>query len=98
MLEDHRGSWTCPVCGKSHSKAHYAFPRQIDKKLEPDTPGRVKFDREDKGYCESAKGDTKKKYGNKSTGQEFDKKGVPRPLFCPHCGWEQEQIIINKIK
>ena len=92
-------SWDCPECGKHHSKVHYAFPDQVDTKKKPQQEGRVKFDRENDcgdGSKYSAKGDTPTKYGLAKTGPDKEDDGTPSPLFCPHCGWLQELVIIVK--
>lgn len=105
----HKAPWKCPTygCEKEHSKLHYAFPDQIDRKKKPLEPGRVKYNREEgKGdkNCEAFKGDTDidkmDDYTNdkNTTGPAFDKDGNPSPLFCPHCGWEEELVIILKVK
>lgn len=66
--------------------------------------GRVKYNREEgKGddKCEMFKGDTdidKMEEKDNATGPAFDKDGNPSPLFCPHCGWEEELVIIVKTK
>ena len=102
----HTAPWRCPnyECGKKHSKLHYAFPDQIDHKKMVMEPGRVKYNREEgksDNNCELFKGKTdieKMDGDSKSTGPAFDKDGNPNPLFCPHCGWEEELIIILKTK
>ena len=103
----HKAPWQCPnyECGKKHSKLHYAFPDQVDHKKMVMEPGRVKYNREEgKGddQCEMFKGDTdinKMDTNDKGvTGPATDKDGNPSPLFCPHCGWEEELVIIVKTK
>lgn len=96
-----KNAWNCPVCGKKHSKPHFAFPGQIDFKKKPEQVGRVKFDREDPGGCDDAKGDTPKKHGNDKTGPELSltecNQEINNPLFCPHCGWIDEITNIIKV-
>jgi len=86
--------WVCPVCGKEHSKPHYAFDGQIDYMIDPDTEGRVLFNRAER--YGGLKGDTEYKYQSNETGPAIDKDGYPRGLFCSHCGFEQEIIVIKK--
>ena len=87
--------WKCPGCGKEHSKAHYAFPDQVDFMKDPNEEGRVKFNRAD-SYGDGLKGDTPYKHQKKETGPAINKDGVPNGLFCSHCGWMQEIIVISK--
>lgn len=95
--------WTCPVrgCRKYHSKPHFAFPGQINYKKKPLEPGRVKFNRED-GCGGALKGDTeiRTELGSKTGPETVTIHGqvFAAPLFCPHCGWEEEFIYIFKIK
>ena len=99
--------WTCPKCMKYHTKPHYAFPGQIDTTKEPKEEGRVKFGREDDyGDCDSPATDGYigkipakiiKLFGKKKTGDQHSKTEQQRPLFCPHCGWEDTIISIIKV-
>ena len=91
--------WQCPVpeCGKKHSKPHYAFPDQVDLTRKPLESGRVLYGREegkDTYYCDSGK-DGKL---IKGTGPDTDIDGRPAGLFCPHCGWIEDMVIIIKEK
>ena len=88
-------NWTCPSCDHKHTKPHFAFPTQIDKKKEPGAIGRIKdkFTREGKDGDNVSCDDYLKKYG---TGPVEDKDGKQSPLFCPHCGWLDELIYISK--
>jgi hypothetical protein len=100
-------------CGKKHSKLHYAFPGQVDHKKMVMEEGRVKYGREegkdiacgimkDEGAMDKMKKLGKsimnKEEIESETGPAFDKDGNPSPLFCPHCGWEEELVIILKVK
>lgn len=89
----HKAPWKCPVCDKQHSKLHYPFADQLDAKKKPDEVGRVKYGREDKYDCDSFK-----EKGKPITGPAIDKDGNPNSLFCPHCGWIEEIILIVKTK
>lgn len=95
--------WTCPRCTHYHSKPHYALPGQIDYSLEPEEVGRVKWGREEKfSGCDSKEMLGKipakivKLFKKKSTGDQNKKNGNQRPIFCPHCGWEDTIICITK--
>ncbi len=91
--------WECPKsmggCGKVHNKPHFPWPNQVDLSKKPGDIGRVQFNRSDDG--DNLKGDTKtiKKYIGKQAPM-YDKDGVLQPLFCPHCGWTQEGIVLVK--
>ncbi len=102
LKEDHKGSWTCPRCSKTHSKPHYAFPDQLDTEKDVSQPGKVKYGWEKKCYSDSAPEMDRPELTCESkkmeTGPEFDKKGIPSPLFCPHCGWQQEVVVLVKVK
>ena len=88
--------WTCPECGHKHSKPHFSFKGQIDKKIKPNMVGRIKdkFNREGKDGENLTCEEYIKKNG---TGDEKDKDGNQKPLFCYHCGWEDLLIYINKV-
>lgn len=90
--------WTCPDCLKYHSKPHYAFPGQIDYSKQTKEFGRVKFNREGSQMdCDDHKEyDMPVKPFKESTGNQFKRNGNQRPLFCPHCGWEDTIICIAK--
>lgn len=91
-------SWTCPYCDRHHSKPHFAHPGQVDYTKEPAEVGRVIFNREDpQSACDSYKDDTKRKkeYEGK-TGPDRDAAGIPTPLFCPHCGYIGEIVVLIK--
>lgn len=79
--------WYCPIseCHHFHTKPHFSKDNQIDYKKNPLEVGRVKKEREEKdSVC------------SEETGPVFDKKGLQRPLMCPHCGWEDELIYVIK--
>lgn len=91
--------WQCPIieCGKTHSKPHYAFPDQVDLTKKPMQEGRVLYGREDgKDYdhCDVGKDGSM----ITKTGPEIDLDGHVAGLFCPHCGWLEENIVIIKEK
>lgn len=91
--------WECPQdmggCGKTHSKPHFPWPKQIDLSKKPGEVGRIKFNRLDK--TDRLAYDTKviKKYVDKEAPME-DKKGSLQPLFCPHCGFTLDGIVLVK--
>jgi hypothetical protein len=29
---------------------------------------------------------------------ELDENGVPKPLFCPCCNWEEDRLVISKLE
>ena len=92
--------WVCPNelggCGKEHGKPHYPFPGQIDYTKKPGIEGRIVFNR--------VKGDgeldthmrIEKKYVDKQA-EQYDYDGTPRPLFCPHCGFTLEGVLLLKV-
>jgi transcription elongation factor Elf1 len=98
--------WTCPRCNKYHSKPHYAFPGQIDRTKEPKELGRVKWGREENyadcdkpatdGYNGKIPAKVIKKFNTEKTGDQYKRNGNQKPLFCPHCGWEDTIICIVK--
>ncbi len=89
--------WLCPSCGKYHTKPHFAFPGQVDKKHRPGVEGRVKFNREGADMsCDDDKRDTPIKVMKEATGNQFKQDGNHRQLFCPHCGWLDDIICIVK--
>ena len=102
MKEDHGKGWECPRCNKYHSKPHYKFPDQLDTEKKESEPGKVKYGWEKKGGYDSAPEMTRPELTCDSkkmeTGPEFDKKGIPNGMFCPHCGWEQKVEVIIKVK
>jgi len=87
-------SWECPGCGKSHKGPHYSLPGQINYKKKPSDKGRVVFNRRLKD--DRLDSGTKIKAGVPNEGDSFDDEGFQRPLFCPHCGWEDEWLVIKR--
>jgi len=89
------GRWQCPECNKKHSKPHFALAEQIDYGRRPGEKGRVLFNRRQKDdmldYSNPIRDDVP------SNGEPFDEEGFQRPLYCPHCGFEDEWIIIKRI-
>ena len=90
-------NWNCPQCGKTHSKPHFEFPGQIDKKKKPNESGRIRkmFKREndesgEKINCEQYV----EKFGTGPATDPGNKKQAP--LMCPHCGWCDELIYIER--
>jgi len=84
--------WICPGCGKKHKAPHYAYPGQVDETKKASEIGRVKFNRRTKGD----RLDTNQRINHDYTGEadDFDEDGYPKPLFCPHCGWEDNWTIL----
>lgn len=90
-----KGRWVCPRCGHDHKKPHYSLPGQIDYEKKPDQKGRVVFNRRHKD--DTLDKGTKIKHGVPSIGDSFDEEGFQRPLYCPHCGFEDEFITLKKV-
>ena len=90
----------CTICKKYNTKPHYAFTGQIDYSKQTREPGRVKFNREGSQMDCSGndKYDTAYKEMKEFTGNDTKKNGGQAPLFCPHCGFEEEVINILKVK
>lgn len=86
--------WTCPECGKYHTKPHFAFPDQVDRNKRPTDYGRVRFNRAMKNGDDAL--DLSQPVRNEYIGQQgpmiLDDK--VQGLFCPHCGWEEHVINI----
>jgi len=76
--------WGCPSCGKWHSHRHWKDSRNLNRK-----PWQKKWDNwEGKA---AACMDSDPKY-------EYDDNGLPRPRFCPHCGFEEVRLILVRSK
>lgn len=92
--------WKCPSelggCGKEHSKPHYEWPGQVDRSLTPGTEGRVKFNRIGKNEALDIITPVKKRLLDKQAPGQ-DETGNPKPLFCPHCGYTHEGILLIKM-
>jgi len=74
----HEQGWTCKQCGKFHSHRHWKDGRQ--------TFGQKKWANWE-GKADGCK-DSDPRF-------EFDPlTGLPRPRFCPHCGYEEERLIL----
>jgi len=86
--------WKCPCCGHEHSKAHYSLPDQIDYTKKPSEEGRILFNRRKKD--DSLDPYTEIRKGLPDSGSSLDSQGFQRPLFCPHCGWEDTWVILSK--
>ncbi len=91
--------WTCVSCKKYHTKPHYAFAGQIDYSKQTKEAGRVKFNREGSlmDCSGNDKHDTPYKEMKDSTGDSTKENGGHAPLFCPHCGFQEEVINILKV-
>jgi hypothetical protein len=87
-----QNGWKCPRCGKDHSKPHYAYRGQLDPTKKPEEEGRVKFNRV--GLDGNLKYDTPTKYNLPPTGDAKTRKGDDNGLFCSHCGFEQQVIVL----
>lgn len=89
-------NFVCPACGKKHSKPHYSVPGQIDYTVKPNNPGRILFNRR-KSQGNSLSLDTPIDHSKPMKGEQFDALGVQRPLYCPHCGFEDEIEVVIKM-
>jgi len=83
--------WVCPSCGKEHSGSHYSIPGQIDYTKKPGEKGRILFNR--RGKDDNLTNDTPIDNDKPVGGEQLDEIGTQRPLFCPHCGYEDEIIV-----
>jgi len=88
-------NWVCPQCGKEHSKPHYSLSGQIDYTVKPDNPGRILFNRRNKN--DQLATDTPIDKTKPSKGEQFDEDGFQRPLFCPHCGYEDDWTVLIRV-
>ena len=86
-------SWVCPGCGKKHSKPHYSVPGQIDYTVKPDNPGRILFNRRKKDG-DMLSDDTPIDMNKPQKGEQFDEDGFQRPLYCSHCGYEDDWEVL----
>lgn len=89
------GKWKCPACGHIHKKSHYSLPDQINYKKRADQKGRVVFNRRHKD--DTLDYETEIRRGVPSSGDSFDEDGYQRPLYCPHCGFEDEFVTLVKV-
>lgn len=92
--------WICPKelggCGKEHAKPHFPFPKQIDEKKQPGEMGRVKFNRmKDEETLDPSTKVVKKYVGEQAP--LYDKEDKPQPLFCPHCGFTLEGVLLVNV-
>ena len=89
-------NWVCPSCGKKHSKAHYSVPGQIDPDKNPGEPGRVLFNRR-KARANELSLDTPIDHSKPMKGEPLDENGLPRGIYCPHCGYEDKlEVMVKK--
>lgn len=95
MMYPPKGTWICPGCGHKHTKPHYSLPGQIDYTKKPGDPGRILFNRRDKNDYLAT--DTPIKNDMPSHGDAFDEEGYQKPLYCSHCGYEDDFIVILRI-
>lgn len=86
--------WTCPSCNKEHKAPHFAHPGQVDESLKPGDVGRIKFNRRKKD--DSLDTSQKIRYDLPDEADAFDEDGFQKPLFCPHCGWMQDWLVIKR--
>ena len=90
-------NWECPnsSCGKKHSKPHYSVPGQIDYTKKPGETGRILFNRR-KSQDDSLSLDTPINKSKPMKGEQITEDGIQRPLYCPHCGYEDEiEVVIR---
>lgn len=88
------GTWTCPGCEHIHKAPHYTHPGQVDYSKRPTEKGRITFNRRQKD--DNLDYDTSIKNDLLGEPDPFDEEGYQKPLFCPHCGWEQDWLIIKR--
>jgi len=84
-------SWVCPGCGHEHSKPHYAVKGQIDETKQPSEKGRILFNRRNKH--DRLADDTPIDYSKPMKGEPKEN-GIERSIFCPHCGFEADVIVL----
>lgn len=106
----HPSNWKCPDCGRQHSRPHWPDHHQEVTGWK-DNLDKHNFEKQsniDYQYvCESCGTALTSKIEN---GHHSDingllfcreckepKTGIPAPLFCPHCGWTQERIVLVKM-
>ena len=85
--------WSCPICNKYHGKPHFAWEDQVNEDISPNTKGRVLFNLLSNG---------KPSYPLRSDlldkqAPMYDENDDPKPLFCPHCGYLHQGIIIKRV-
>lgn len=90
-----KSSWICPSCSKQHSKPHYSVSNQIDYTKKPGEKGRILFNRRTKN--DDLSPDTPIDNDKPMKGEQFDERRIQRPLYCPHCGWEDETIVVLRM-
>jgi len=90
-------SWKCPSCGKEHSKPRFPFSDQLDLTKKAGETGRILFNRV--GKDDRLKIDTpiKEKFKDKQ-GSMYNKDGSLNSLFCPHCGFTVDGVVLAKKK
>lgn len=106
----HPNNWTCPSCNKGHTRPHWPdhHQEQPDWKANLDPHNFEKNSNDDFKYiCEVCETPLTSKIEN---GHHDDvngllfcreckepRTGIPAPLFCPHCGWTQERLVLVKM-
>ena len=101
MSELHPNSWKCPNCGAIHSKPHWQDYHQE----QPGWKDKLDPHGNDKGsdpayeyVCETCGGKLEPKNGIQWCKKcNEPKEGIPASLFCPHCGYTVERIVLVKI-
>ena len=67
---------------------------QIDYSKKPGEKGRILFNR--RGKDDQLTNDTPMDSSKPEKGEQLDEIGTQRPLFCPHCGYEDEiEVVIR---
>jgi len=84
-------SWVCPGCGKKHSKPHYSVEDQIDRTKKSGEKGRIRFNRRNKH--DQLADDTPIDHSKPMKGEPKEN-GIERSIFCPHCGFEAEIVVL----
>lgn len=88
-------NWICPGCGRQHSKSHYAVEGQIDYTKKPGEEGRVLFNRRNKD--DRLATDTPIDESKPMKGEPLDSEGNPQPIYCAHCGFEADVIVLVRV-
>ena len=104
-------SWRCPKCRKSHSAAHWKDYHQKEPGWKDKLGEHTGYDKgSDPDYqlvCEVCftplTSVVKNKHDEEMNGLRMcpeckvPREGIPAPLFCPHCGYVEDRVILVRI-